>query len=141
MFLFFEKFEPQRSYKHGSYKKKACTRRLFSPQVCLAQGLSPRPLEEKTDSVRKYRGTPVSFSKKGSLEPRVHHYLLLFLVSLLYLAIAFCIVLHGDMHLLSTLFVEWGDFPSVRPYVCLSVRSPPLGHPARPEAQPASLEA
>ena len=22
MFLFFQKFEPQRSYKHGSYKKK-----------------------------------------------------------------------------------------------------------------------
>jgi len=25
MFLFFEKFEPQRSYKQGSYKKNACT--------------------------------------------------------------------------------------------------------------------
>jgi len=24
MFLFFEKFEPQRSYKQGSYRKKAC---------------------------------------------------------------------------------------------------------------------
>ena len=33
--------------------------------------------------------------------------------------------------------VEWGDFPSVH----LSVRSPPLGHPARPEAQPARPEA
>merc|ERR1712105_555494 len=34
--------------------------------------------------------------------------------------------------------VEWGDFPSVRP----SVRSsPPLGHPAGPEAQPARPEA
>ena len=32
--------------------------------------------------------------------------------------------------------VEWGDFPSVR----LSV-PPPLGHPARPEAQPARPEA
>ena len=32
--------------------------------------------------------------------------------------------------------VEWGDFPSVRS----SVRSPPLGHPARPEAQPARPE-
>ena len=36
--------------------------------------------------------------------------------------------------------VEWGDFPYVRSFVCpydrLSVR-PPLGHPARPEAQPA----
>ena len=25
LFLFFEKFEPQRSYKHDSYEKKACT--------------------------------------------------------------------------------------------------------------------
>ena len=34
--------------------------------------------------------------------------------------------------------VEWGDFPSVRS----SVRPfPPLGHPARPEAQPAIPEA
>ena len=31
--------------------------------------------------------------------------------------------------------VEWGDFPYVHPYI------PPLGHPARPEAQPARSEA
>ena len=31
--------------------------------------------------------------------------------------------------------VEWGDFLSVHPYV------PPLGHPARAEAQPARPEA
>ena len=38
--------------------------------------------------------------------------------------------------------VEWGDFPFVRPFVRLFVRSsPPLGHPARPEAQPARPEA
>ena len=36
--------------------------------------------------------------------------------------------------------VEWEDFPYVVPYVCLSVH-PPLGHPARPEAQPARPEA
>ena len=30
--------------------------------------------------------------------------------------------------------VEWGDFLYVHPYF----RPPPLGHPARPEAQPAS---
>ena len=34
--------------------------------------------------------------------------------------------------------VEWGDFPSVRTFVC---PSPPLGHPARSEAQPARPEA
>ena len=34
--------------------------------------------------------------------------------------------------------VEWGDFPYVRSSVCTS---PPLGHPARPEAQPARPEA
>ena len=33
--------------------------------------------------------------------------------------------------------VEWGDYPSVRP----SIRPPPLGHPARHEAQPAIPEA
>ena len=32
--------------------------------------------------------------------------------------------------------VEWGDFPYVRSFVCMYVHtSPPLGHPARPEAQ------
>ena len=36
--------------------------------------------------------------------------------------------------------VEWGDFPFVRSFVRPSVR-PPLGHPARPEAQPAMPEA
>ena len=35
--------------------------------------------------------------------------------------------------------VEWGDFPSVPPSVRPS--PPPLGHPARPEAQSARLEA
>ena len=34
--------------------------------------------------------------------------------------------------------VEWGDFPSVHLFVC---PFPPLGHPARPEAQPAMPEA
>ena len=34
--------------------------------------------------------------------------------------------------------VEWGDFPFVSPFVRLS---PPLGHPARPETQPAMPEA
>ena len=34
--------------------------------------------------------------------------------------------------------VEWGDFPSIRSSARLS---PPLGHPARPEAQPARSEA
>ena len=28
MFLFFKKFDPQRSYKQGSYIKKACIRQL-----------------------------------------------------------------------------------------------------------------
>ena len=46
--------------------------------------------------------------------------------------------------------VEWGDFlfvplslcPFVHPSVPLSIRPfPPLGHPARPEAQPAMPEA
>ena len=43
--------------------------------------------------------------------------------------------------------VEWGDFPYVRTYirlyVCPFIRPsvPPLGHPARPEAQPARPEA
>ena len=38
--------------------------------------------------------------------------------------------------------VEWGDFPFVRSSVRSSVRPfPPLGHPARPEAQPARPEA
>ena len=38
--------------------------------------------------------------------------------------------------------VEWGDFPFVRSFVRPYVRtSPPLGHPARPEAQPARPEA
>ena len=37
--------------------------------------------------------------------------------------------------------VECGDFPSVRPSVHPSVRPPPLGHQARPEAQPARPEA
>ena len=34
MFLFFEKFEPQRSYKHGSYKKKACKGFKLLIEVC-----------------------------------------------------------------------------------------------------------
>ena len=35
--------------------------------------------------------------------------------------------------------VEWGDFPSVRTSVRTSIHPfPPLNHPARPEAQPAS---
>ena len=42
--------------------------------------------------------------------------------------------------------VEWRDFPFVCLFVGLFVRlyvrmSPPLGHPARPEAQPAIPEA
>ena len=41
--------------------------------------------------------------------------------------------------------VEWGDFLSVclfiRPSIRPSVHSPPLSHPARPEAQPAMPEA
>ena len=39
--------------------------------------------------------------------------------------------------------VEWGDFPFVSLSVCPSVRpsTPPLGHPARPEAQPVMPEA
>ena len=38
--------------------------------------------------------------------------------------------------------VEWGDFPFVRLSVRPSVRPfPPLGHPAKPEAQPARPEA
>ena len=35
--------------------------------------------------------------------------------------------------------VEWGDFPSVRPFVHPYV--PPLGHPASPDAQPGRPEA
>ena len=37
--------------------------------------------------------------------------------------------------------VEWGDFLSICLSVSPSVRPPPLGHPARPEAQPAIPEA